>query len=59
MLTGGRTNGRKFDRAMPEAGETKTVSNVTEQLVEHGIHSLPCSYTNGVIDLPSQQLPSN
>ena len=24
----------------------KTVSNVIEKLVEHGIHCLPCSYTN-------------
>ena len=31
----------------------KTVSSVTEKLVEHGIHCLPCSYTNDVIDLSS------
>ena len=28
----------------------KTVSNVIEKLVEHGIHCLPCSYTNYVIN---------
>ena len=28
----------------------KTVSNVTEKMVEHGIHCLPCSYTNYVIN---------
>ena len=33
----------------------KTVSNATEKLVEHGIHCLPCSYTNDVIDISSQQ----
>ena len=27
----------------------KKVSNVTEKLVEHRIHCLPCSYTNGII----------
>ena len=30
----------------------KTVSNVIEKL-EHGIHYLPCSYTNGVMNLSS------
>ena len=33
----------------------KIVSNVNEKLVEHGIHCLPCSYTNDVIDLSSYQ----
>ena len=31
-------------------GYKKTVSNVIEKLVEHGIHCLPCSYTNYVIN---------
>ena len=31
-------------------GYKKTVSNVVEKLVEHGIHCLPCSYTNYVIN---------
>ena len=31
----------------------KTVSNIIEKLVEHGIHCLPCSYTNDMIDLSS------
>ena len=31
----------------------KKLSNVTEKLVEHGIHCLPCSYTNDPIDLSS------
>ena len=29
----------------------KTVSNVIEKLVEHGIQCLPCSCTDDVIDL--------
>ena len=29
------------------------VSNVIENLVEHGIHFMPCSCTNGVIELSS------
>ena len=36
-----------------------TVSNVIEKLVEHGIHCLPCFYTNGVIDLSSFWLKFN
>ena len=31
----------------------KTVSNVIENLVGHGIHCLPCSYTNDVINISS------
>ena len=31
----------------------KTVSIVIEKLVEHGIHCLPCSYTNDIKDLSS------
>ena len=31
----------------------KKVSNVTEKLVEHGIHCLPCSYINDVTDISS------
>ena len=31
-------------------GYKKTISNVIEKLVEHGIHCLPCSYTNYVIN---------
>ena len=31
----------------------KAVSNVIEKLLEHGIHCLPCSYTNDVINLSS------
>ena len=31
----------------------KKVSDVFEKLLEHGIHCLPCSYTNGIIDLSS------
>ena len=27
------------------------VFNVIEKLAEHGIHSLPCSYTNDIMDL--------
>ena len=34
----------------------KTVSNVIEKLVEHGIHCLPWSYTNDVINLSSKRL---
>ena len=29
----------------------KTVSDISEKLVEHGIHCLPCFYTNDVIDI--------
>ena len=25
--------------------------NVNKELIEHGVHCLPCSYTNDVIDL--------
>ena len=28
-----------------------SVCNVTENLAEHSIHCLPCSYTNDVIDV--------
>ena len=31
-------------------GYKKTVSNVIKKLVDHGIHCLPCSYTNYVIN---------
>ena len=31
--------------------ERNSVCNVIEKLMEHGIHCLPCSYTNDVIDL--------
>ena len=31
--------------------ERISVCNVTEKLMEHGIHCLPYSYTNDVIDL--------
>ena len=31
--------------------ERISVCNVTEKLLEHGIHSLPCSYTIDIIDL--------
>ena len=31
--------------------ERVSVSYVIEKLMEHGIHCLPCSYTNEVIDI--------
>ena len=31
--------------------ERISVYDVTEKLMEHGVHCLPCSYTNDVIDL--------
>ena len=31
--------------------DRNSVCNVTEKLMEHGIHCLPCSYTNDIIDL--------
>ena len=31
--------------------ERISVCNVTEKLREHGIHCLPCLYTNDVIDV--------
>ena len=31
--------------------ERLSVCNVIEKLMEHDIHCVPCSYTNGVIDL--------
>ena len=31
--------------------ERISVCNVIEKLMEHGIHCLPCSFTNGIIDL--------
>ena len=31
----------------------KNIFIVIENLVEHGIHYLPCSYTNDIIDLSS------
>ena len=34
----------------------KKGSNVIDKLVEHGIKCLPCSYTNDVIAISSQQL---
>ena len=36
--------------------ERISVCNAVEKLMEHGIHCLPCSYTNHVIDLLPQQL---
>ena len=33
----------------------KKTSKVTEKLMEHGIHCLPCSYTNDVIELSSKR----
>ena len=33
------------------SGERISVCNVIENLVEHGIHCLPCSYTNDVINI--------
>ena len=34
----------------------KQVSNVIEKFVEHGMHCLPCSYANDILDLSSWQL---
>ena len=31
--------------------ERISVCNVIENVMEHGIHCLPCSYTNNVIDV--------
>ena len=31
--------------------ERNSVCNVTEKLMENGIHCLPCSYINDVIDM--------
>ena len=31
--------------------ERFSVCNIIENLEEHGIHSLPCSYTNDVINI--------
>ena len=36
--------------------ERFSVCNVTEKLMEDGIHCLPCSYTIDIIDLLPQQL---
>ena len=36
--------------------ERFSVCNVIEKLMEHGIHCLPCSYTNDAIDMLLQQL---
>ena len=36
--------------------ERISVCNLTENLAEHGIHYLPCSYTNNVIDMLQLQL---
>ena len=33
------------------SGERISVCNVIKNLVEHGIHYLPCSYTNDVINI--------
>ena len=35
--------------------ERISVCNVIENLMEHGIQCLPCSYTNDIIDISSQQ----
>ena len=43
---------RKFE----VSGERISICNVIEKLAEHGIHCLPCSYTNDVIDMLSSQL---
>ena len=36
--------------------ERISVCIVIEKLMEHGIHCLPCSYTNDIIDLLRKQL---
>ena len=42
-----------FEKNLNFMLKRKTVSNVIEKMVAHGIHCLPCSFTNDVIDLSS------
>ena len=35
-----------------------SVSNVNEKFMEHGVHCLPCSHTNDVIDVTIRTMTS-